>query len=1596
MHHKPFDDDLPRRLPDYIRDDRPDLWDSPRFLPDRWPSRPYPPANLEADSYRRPLDNQPMSPVKIRRELEGNSRFVGEHKQREEHILGRGDDNYHRRGQFGSTSNRSSRDFRMVSNQMNHSSPGDNLRGLPYDDGMDENQRWVHDREVNEDAHFSFIERGSNEIGDAAGIRVAAGKREHYRCREVNAQLERHSSKGSREDNYEFSRISRKPPQKKSVLLRIQKPNYRNREDERLHYLGYLDDNKYSSFRGKEQNMYQNHDMEEQVREGSPVELDVSFKSNSLVAKAIATPSSAGVSDLHVTPRNEKVRKVLILNKDSSGSSAIKPSAGTGKLENAALATTSSSDKDLLQPKVEAAASGIGNVHDSSSLPGSSGTITSVENSKLETSTKSSVSNKGGTNVISGKTSSLKVAKKKKIVKRVVKKVVNPLSSSSSQPTTKCDGSLTADGFAYGLPASSEPEKSAAEASVDIVIPQPHSNETIMMPDTENDRVERFAKIMVSDNDTITDSGGLCVPNIKRKRSHSSSPLGSSGRKESKINEKMANGNSANYLHVSSTDKDFGKLLDGTASSDIDSLEPASKQLCLDADSLLLENNAASGSPKDLEMKTHSAKGNTDFGFLSSEEIKIHEGPASSCNTTLGCESDSGLISDGVTVSDIRTTDVRSKEACINQGNHLVENGVVDQFLNANFSAGSGKIFWQSYSGERTIQNVAPHASCSNEVSTHFHSDSGHTIAGEINFSCHGTIDDVCKRPSSDRVSLSLENVPTGGSPNCMISTDGSKEDTPSIKNSNTNIEMRQLHISKSEVNNSYLKPVNMVTSGTWVDTTLRLSFKDPTPTEFTVSGGGSENVGLQGCKDGINDFYQRSSPDVMEANVSVNRTINVGPDGTSPKNQKKRKFSCSQLESTNQLTRLMASYESEGPLSADISELALEVSSNSGNGLMQPEVDTSVSAMNHLFTPDFPPLQKEITVPLDNCSVGGYHGTVDSLRDGKQLADATLIMAGSSHQSNSIHIESAEAETMDLDAGEEQDIVDSGTAQCQFPSELRFPDSNERLPRADVENDFQHMKNDLPSMSSYLSSLKDGNEVSTINSSGEAMGFLSDTLSDMDCLETLPDIPGTSHSQLSIEEVVMDQEILLEKHAIQGGSNLSVGTTGSPNTEINSNSNHGVENDFSFSGKNGLLPSQNSRNSTQIANTMSGGHRRKIQPAQAVSKIFPGRSSVVFTASKNTASSTHISKPRTWHRTENPSTLGQPGNKAFSSTAPTQWKFPKKITKFQNTSYIRKGNSLVRKPTTVAAQSQSSHGLSSSVNRMNSLGTDELKKNAGSDTRTGVAEPSNFARTGVTAAFERPRTPPLTCATKLPNHATNSLGDCKSSLPGEPLHNCAVETASDNMNSAVSNGVLKSSENAIVISENPITQTGQINNLDCHNELNGGSAVSSNANNITYVKRKSNQLVAASRPCSPSVRDANNIPGLPSDGYYKRRKNQLVRTSVESHVQPTVIMPDETVNPEGQTPHNITSRRSSSKRRSRKGVYVELIFSICNFILTKFNQLSRHSILYFIALRIFAYKNVMYLILNFIQSYQISLVGKKNKMLLFQLIAILAFEIGL
>ncbi|KAJ6954247.1 hypothetical protein NC652_005861 [Populus alba x Populus x berolinensis] len=394
-----------------------------------------------------------------RHELEGNPNPNSRFMQDRNIVIDRESEHYHIRGEFGSNSGRSSAgDFRTVSNQVrgfeSNSGNYENRRRLNYDyhDKGSENQSWFRDREVAREPRDSSIEFGSNEIGDGES-RIATGKREHYRSREGNLEVERHGGKRSREGSYEFNRTPRKQVQKKSALLRIQQPSNRNREDERLPYSGYVDDTKSSSFRGKDQEsgffrgkdkdkvIHTDRGMGEGEREGSPVELDVSFKSNSLVA--ILTPSSTtvGASETILTPRNRKVRKVLVpaKDKDSINSSMNKPSkvaveAGKGA---SVASKASSSDKDLKKSREGVIASGITNDRDSSSLP--------LKN-RVEIPMKRTVAVRIGT---PGKISSLS-GKKKKVVKRVVKKVVSHNSTlSSSQPTKTRDEPVKADSFAH-------------------------------------------------------------------------------------------------------------------------------------------------------------------------------------------------------------------------------------------------------------------------------------------------------------------------------------------------------------------------------------------------------------------------------------------------------------------------------------------------------------------------------------------------------------------------------------------------------------------------------------------------------------------------------------------------------------------------------------------------------------------------------------------------------------------------------------------------------------------------------------------------------------------------------------------------------------------------------------------------------------------------------------------------------------------------------------------------------------------------------------------------------------------------------------------
>ncbi|KAJ6939182.1 hypothetical protein NC651_005584 [Populus alba x Populus x berolinensis] len=1483
-----------------------------------------------------------------RHELEGNPNPNSRLLQDRNIVIDREREQYHIRGEFGSNSGRSSAgDFRTVSNQVrgfeSNSGNYENRRRLNYDyhDKGSENQSWFRDREVVREPRDSSIEFGSNEIGDGE-TRIATGKREHYRSREGNLEVERHGGKRSREGSYEFNRTPRKQVQKKSALLRIQQPSYRNREDERLPYSGYVDDTKSSSFRGKDQEsgffrgkdkdkvIHTDRGMGEGEREGSPVELDVSFKSNSLVA--ILTPSSTtvGASETILTPRNRKVRKVLVpaKDKDSINSSMNKPSKVAVEVGKGASVASkaSTSDKDLKKSREGVIASGITNDRDSSSLP--------LKN-RVEMPMKRTVAVRIGT---PGKISSLS-GKKKKVVKRVVKKVVSHNSTlSSSQPTKTRDEPVKADSFAH-TPA--EPCDTDKAATVTDVNSQPCPIEATVIP--ENDRVGRFEKFMESGQAGAgADSGNLFAYNSSGKKSCSRSPLGSSNHSETKFGESFVYGDCAKALHaIPNIDNSLTKSLDEIISSDIGGVEDVSKQPCQIGDSCVLENNAVRGSLKVMD----SIEGNTDFGLLSLEKTISHEDPMYSCIPVMGLDVASINSQQRIMVSDKGTSDVGCKEPCRNQGSPLAESGITDFIQGASFPVGSNEIFDVSISGETGSQNAV--IRLNQGVGTISGSPNCLTNVEEIDISGHGTGDGMGEELSQDGAAKTLESEPIRGSLDTKVSTSGSEEDANDIKKNDKKIEMPQSDLSRTDVPDMHLEPANMVTSTTahWVDTTLRLCFEDDGTAQCTFSGAQFVDAGSQSCSNVVSVLHEGSLTDVSAATVSVRSSADVGQRGVSQRNEKNRKSSAPQLE----LCSPVESDADEGPVFAGNSTSGMEVPSNSGDSLTLPKGEDVVSDMDSLCTSDLLLAQKGITALLENGSAGEHLSSVASIKDafevdglkdvqshlaveelavkkvtshslfesvGEDIINTTPVMVGGRNQNNSMDIDAVEGAKVDIDAAEEQVGIESVTDHCQIPSKLQTQYLDENMPSIDVDDGgFHGAKNDSPCTSNNPSSFGDGFGVSFTNSGDELMEIVPETLSDRGSPETLPDVMGTSLSKNSVEKIhENDDKIPAERPVINVGSDSSMSISSSQNTKVVLNLDHEVERDQLLTGKTGHLSSQDSKITTQMPNAKSGDlYGKKNHSSHPISKIYSGRSSFVFTASKSSASSSRISKTRTWHRNDNCSDAAPPSNKAFSSTVPAQRQFPRKADKSQRTSYIRKGNSLVRKPTSVA-QSPGPHALSSSVYQLNSSGTDEPKKSAGSDSRIDLADPLNVLRTGgMDASFEKPRTPSLSSVSKISNRASNTLGGRASSPLAEHLHSLCTETVTVPTKLLESNDVPKSSDDVLKISESPITQNSQISNLECHSDPNDGNTVAlANGKSLTYVKRKSNQLVASSNPCASSVQNAHNTS---SDSYYKRRKNQLIRTSLESQIKQTASIPDESLNSEGQTALNSFSRNFSKRR---------------------------------------------------------------------------------
>ncbi|XP_022768073.1 uncharacterized protein LOC111312250 [Durio zibethinus] len=711
------------------------------------------------------------------------------------------------------------------------------------------------------------------------------------------------------------------------------------------------------------------------------------------------------------------------------------------------------------------------------------------------------------------------------------------------------------------------------------------------------------------------------------------------------------------------------------------------------------------------------------------------------------------------------------------------------------------------------------------------------------------------------------------------------------------------------------------------MDSTISTYSLDSNPVEATVSCIGWLDVGLQHARDKVSILHRSSSNDTFPG-------VSASADEKSP--EKKGKISTS-------FPSVTAPVISRGVEVSDISKSSAQLPSNFTNDLLQLEQEVT----DGLNTQEIEFLCVNGSVAGPSQAVGSYsdagrddHPIIDPCSafvesvapsstclhlvklGGDQLSTATPVFAVNNHQIDAMDIEGDHRGKVHVDTAEEQKIISSEVTQCRVFPEDKSSRFDQRLPSTDVEDDNPlPLKVDLPSASKSLVFGIDANEASAAYSNDAVMAA-PDISYDLvsPCNRDNPVISTSTYkAHLNSEEKAYgDEKLSDDKPMIEGACSSSVLVSYSQQSKTILKSNDAIQTNQSVAGKAGLLPSHDSRN-TNSPNFLSGEtHGRRDQLSHVVPKSYPTRSSIVFSASKNSTSSTNITNLQTWHRTNNSSAYPLSGNKHSLSANPLQRHIPKMAAHFRSTSYIRKGNSLVRKAVSVPAPPQGSHSLSSSVYRLNSGVVDEVKKGAGPKSSADAVD----LRTGrANSSLERPSTPPLFSVTKAPKHTSNSSGECTSSPLAEPSISDCCETTTYHPSSMEINDVLNSPEDGLNTSET-LNQNGSVNNLEDWTEQNENDLVPPNAKMVTCVKPKSNQLVATSDCYRTSILNADkNSFSASSDGYYKKRKNQLIRTALKSHIKQAVTMSDDESNSVVRMTAKVISSRTFGMRRSNKVV---------------------------------------------------------------------------
>ncbi|GMH17151.1 hypothetical protein Nepgr_018992 [Nepenthes gracilis] len=1303
-------------------------------------------------------------------------------------------------------------------------------------------------------------------------------------------------------ENQELNRTPRKKLQKKNDFLRMQpgKISFRNR----------IVPN-FSISKGNEPQEFTDQRTSKK-REGSPVELDVSFKSNALVAKAIKAPLGSVVVCNEKSTSKDMEAKDLISEVCASMPQLPLVNDSCPKVDRGKHCGIDSSIrmKEEKQTEKEVRASncskeiaylGSGNMHGSNSEACSSKTNSFCTGSASRVSLKETTSDKNDTDADFLKAPSRIVGKNEKV----------SLCLSSSKLMKKDSEFVNMNTLVKGSSAGSMSDKCLKRRGK-VLSSASHvtgtvQNRLIAVPVKDN--VNRPPNVIVRDEVDDSASGRSSISNTKRERNRIKPLPASSRQRGATIDESPVNADRSvdDPQPISNSDGVIESR--NKSSSDIATENDISN--CPDIVPVLVHNICLDGSPGDVIPGGVSGCSAFSSSATSTipEVLMVASSPITGINTSL---TPNNVLPNNIGLTVLDTTDVSTvpheNKASLSFDIDMIEDSSLAKFPDK----GSENHANTDASCIRTGV-----ALCSDALIT---IDSEELTTG----SDTNTLEIIDRQP---HVTVFSDVAAAVGSPNASDSTVLDSNFTSGKDYVSKNDKKRklgaELELSGSRFDDPYMGSIH----DSDITLTCSVSASDPVKVEEKIASSlscldGKPNLLLG---NGIND-------NCLDDTAPVSSNVNSDSVVFSPACKKRKGLSSQSgfLSASSELCEIHVSSDAfvcnaEEPAqsiktlphleeevqmpSVDYVNSDLALFSVCSTVLPDKSVPCGTSDILHSVRDDFgdesskPELPGSDSCPTVNQPALPYeHSPILECRLNHKEGKSSSI--GAANVGN----ETIDVETESGTVMHAENPADDCGVKCRLndqhcPFELQTKDFDDGLLPTDLENhnNISSMV-DVPSASKCLML-----SAEPIHTDGVARNML-DTYSIMFFQESLcaasPNPHMSSavvlpHSGVSDEKLFVSGRKSNEKTLVEGADPLSSFPDSFAQTsEVNLKSDTVAAGD-QHSVKTVSFPSQAVKKTQPGSNTVSRGlNKRKNQLSYFGPKVLPGQSSFVTTTSDKTTT-TQILKSRTWHRTEKPPT-SSPTLKSVSLTA-AALKNPsyRRSTKFGNT-YIRTGNnSIVRNPASSAVQDP--HVLNASGHLSKSSGNYDAKLTNVSEGRIDLDDASScLVAGGQNAPFEIPRTPPLPYS----NNAV-SFEDYKSSPMADPSVIAENEEA------------FKSSDDALKSSRKPEIDSDKNMEVDCVS--NDGHLSSSNAERMVYVKPKLNQLVSASESSKHSVHSMDRAPDLSSDGYYKKSRNQLVRASSKSHIQQTVAIGDDSSNSEGYRALKCYSGRSFVKEASSK-----------------------------------------------------------------------------